>query len=80
MIIRLYCGVFVQRAIQERGMRLSTSYTGFHWKELNRRKLYAFVSQLDIRPGPRLYSRIIFHGSPRDFKAPESSQDLYHSS
>ena len=35
MIIRLYCGVFVQRAIQEREMHLITPYTGFHWKELN---------------------------------------------
>lgn len=27
MIIRLYCGVFVQRAIQEKDMHLITPYT-----------------------------------------------------
>ena len=43
MIIHLYCGVFVQRTIQERGMHLITPYTGVSLGRVQR-ELYPIFS------------------------------------
>lgn len=80
MIIHLYCGVFVQRTIQERGMHLITPYTGVSLGRVQPQKVIRLRFSVRYSPESRLYSRIIFHGSPGNFKAPESSQDLHHSS
>lgn len=58
MIIHLYCGVFVQRAIEERGMHLITSHTGVSLGRVERELFQMFSFTLHNMMSKTMYYQI----------------------